>query len=95
MDRPPHGVVFQTANVVAVPREVVMAYRSPASYIVLTMTNGTSQRLPMTLAPGVGFVGMWLTGKPQVAHWAVYAKDGTRLSGGQGPPDSAYYAVRG
>lgn len=95
LGRPPHGVVFQTANVVSLPREVVMAYRAPASYLVLTMADGTTRKVPLVLAPGVGFAGMWLTGKPQVAHWDVYAKDGTRLSGGQGPPDTAYWAVRG
>jgi hypothetical protein len=72
------------------PQPVPMAFPWPAKYLVLTLADGTRERIPLVLGAGLGFAIVTVTARPAVLRWDVYDRLGKRLSGGKGPPGGPY-----
>ncbi len=90
----PLGTTFMSGSVYAyphspvTPRSVVMAVRPDISYLRLTLSNGTVQRVHTVYGAGVGFIAYRVKKDPSILRWGLYDSAGRKLSGGNGPPDS-------
>jgi hypothetical protein len=69
------------------PHSSVIAVRPDAAYLLLTLTNHRTMRVPVVKGSGVGFVAVKVLAHPSIARWALFNAAGDRLSGGNGPPD--------
>lgn len=65
---------------------VVAAVRPRVSYLQLSMTDGTTRRLPTVQVASLRLCAIAIIDGPRIAHWAAYDASGHRLYGGQGAP---------
>lgn len=69
------------------PRSVLMSVAPKASYLLLTLSTGRHQRIPVVTGAGVAFVALRVRASPGIVAWGVYDSRGRELSSGLGPPD--------
>jgi hypothetical protein len=64
----------------------VAAVRPRVSYLVLSLTDGTTRRVPTVRIGGLRFYALVIIAGPRIARWSAYDASGHRLHGGQGAP---------
>jgi hypothetical protein len=60
--------------------------RPKVSYLVLSMTDGSTLHVPTVQVGGVRLYAIVIIHRPRIVHWAAYDASGHRLYGGQGAP---------
>lgn len=64
----------------------VGAVQPRVNYLVLSMTDGSTQHVPTVRVGSLRFYAIVILARPRIAHWAAYDASGHRLDGGQGAP---------
>lgn len=70
-------------------RVVVIAYRPDVAYLVLTMSDSATRRVPVVRGAEMVFAAFTIALHPAVVSWGAYDSAGRKVSGGHGPPDSS------
>lgn len=65
---------------------ILGAARPKVSYLELTMTDGSTQRVPTVQVGSLRLYAIVFTHRSQIARWAAYDASGHRLYGGHGAP---------
>jgi hypothetical protein len=92
VDQPTFGVIEDYPGHPATSRITVITYRPDVAYLVLTMSNGTTERVPVVRGAGMVFAAFKITRHPAIVSWGAYDSARRRVSGGPGPPDSSVCA---
>ena len=79
----PNGALEGTYGL---PRTVPMAFRWPARYMTLDMSDGTKRHVRLVQGAGLAFAIIRAPTKPSINDWNVFDGSGHRLSGGVGAP---------
>jgi hypothetical protein len=80
------GLITGTGDPTVLPWWVVAAARPQVSYLTLSMTDGTTRRVPTVQVGSLRLYAIVITRGPLIARWAAYDASGHRLYGGQGAP---------
>lgn len=80
------GEIMSSGGSTDLPWWVVAAARPKVSYLVLSMTNGTTRRVPTVQVGNLRLYAMVIVPGSRIARWAAYDASGHRLYGGQGSP---------
>jgi len=71
-----------------VPRVVLISFRPDASYLVLFLSDGKVNQVPIVRGAGIGVAAVRIVRSPKIVRWAVFDAKWTQVGGGSGPPDS-------
>lgn len=77
---------FEQRSALFAPWWLVAAVRPKVSYLVLSMTDGTTRHVPTVQVGSVRMYAIVITAGPRITHWAAYDASGHRLYGGRGAP---------
>ncbi len=83
------GGIMGSGGPAQFPWWIVAAARPRVSYLVLSMTDGTTRHVPTVQVGNIRLYAIVLLGRPRIARWAAYDASGHRLYGGQGAPSLA------
>jgi hypothetical protein len=79
-----YGVLMSGGLPAQLPLWAVGAARPSVSYLLLTMTDGSTRRVRVVQVGNVRLYAVVITNGPRIAHWAAYDAAGHRLYRGQG-----------
>lgn len=80
------GAIMGTGNQNKGPWWVVATARPQASYLRLSMTDGSTRRVPVVQVGRARLYAIVIIRGPRIANWAAYTASGHRIYGGQGAP---------
>jgi hypothetical protein len=80
------GLVTGSGGPTDLPWSFVAAVRPKVRYLVLSLTDGTTRRVPTVQVGGLRFYALVIIRGPRIARWSAYDASGHRLYGGQGAP---------
>jgi hypothetical protein len=80
------GVIMGSGDTTTYPWWIIAAARARVSYLVLSMTDGTTRQVPTVQVGKVRLYTIVMISGPRIAHWAAYDASGHRLYGGRGAP---------
>lgn len=79
-----NGVLMNGSLPTQFGRWAVAAARPSVSYLMLTMTDGSTRRVPVVQVGNVRLYAIVIISGPRIARWAAYDAAGHRLYGAQG-----------
>ena len=80
------GGIMGSGGPAQLPWWIIAAAGPRVSYLALSMTDGTTRRVPTVQVGNVRLYAIVLLGGPRIGGWAAYDAAGHRLYGGRGAP---------
>jgi hypothetical protein len=80
------GAIMGTGDQNKSPWWVVATARPQASYLRLSMTDGTTRQVPVVQVGHARLYAIVIIRGPRIANWSAYTASGHRIDGGQGAP---------